>query len=114
MKKPFCASNWSVRPTVDAMLSLILQTGAPWNETYWSNPAFDQLIISARAELDETKRKAIYHDAQVILAQEAGELIPIFVDQQNASTDRLQGIKGIPGGGDMGGYRLSEKVWFES
>ncbi|SHJ57010.1 ABC transporter substrate-binding protein [Aureimonas altamirensis] len=114
MKKPFCASNWSVRPTVDAMLSLILQTGAPWNETYWSNPAFDQLIISARAELDETKRKAIYHDAQVILAQEAGELIPIFVDQQNASTDRIQGIKGIPGGGDMGGYRLSEKVWFES
>ncbi len=114
MKKPFCASNWSVRPTADAMLSLILHSNAPWNETFWKNPAFDQKLEAARSELDQTKRKALYHDLQVMLAQEGGELIPIFIDQQVASATKVEGVTSVPGGGDLSGYRIAEKAWLNA
>ena len=114
MKKPFCASNWSVRPTADAMLSLILHSDAPWNETFWKNPAFDEKLVAARSELDETKRKALYHDIQLILAEEGGELIPIFIDQQVASRTTVEGVTSVPGGGDLSGYRIAEKVWLNA
>ncbi|MEO9338348.1 ABC transporter substrate-binding protein [Mesorhizobium sp. SB112] len=114
MKKPFCASNWSVRPTADAMLSLILHSNAPWNETFWKNGAFDQKLEAARSELDQVKRKALYHDMQVMLVEEGGELVPIFIDQQIASNTSVEGITSVPGGGDLSGYRIVEKVWLNT
>ncbi|WP_251119504.1 ABC transporter substrate-binding protein, partial [Escherichia coli] len=35
MKKPFVSSNWSMRPTADALLSLVFTSQAPWNESLW-------------------------------------------------------------------------------
>ncbi len=114
MKKGFCASNWAVRPTADAMLSLILHSNAPWNETFWKNSVFDRKLEAARSELDQTKRKALYHDLQVMLAGQGGELIPIFIDQQVASSDKVEGVTSVPGGGDLSGYRIAEKVWLNA
>ncbi|MDT6942193.1 ABC transporter substrate-binding protein [Brucella pseudogrignonensis] len=113
LKKPFVASNWSVRPTADAMLSMLLQTGAPWNETGWSNETFDKLLAASRVELDEAKRKQIYHDMQVLIVEDGGELIPVFTDNLAAASGKVKGYVSVPGGGDMSGYRLAEKVWLE-
>jgi peptide/nickel transport system substrate-binding protein len=113
LKRPFVASNWAVRPTADAMLSMILQSDAPWNETAWKNEAFDKLLAEARVELDEEKRKKIYHDIQVIMVDEGGEIIPLFADNLAAATDKIKGFTPTPSGGDMSGYRLAEKIWFE-
>lgn len=113
LKKPFVASNWSVRPTADAMLSMLLQSDAPWNETGWKNETFDKLLATSRVELDETKRKQIYHDMQVLIVDEGGELIPVFTDNLAAANGKVKGYVSIPGGGDMSGYRLAEKVWLE-
>ncbi|RYE83109.1 MAG: ABC transporter substrate-binding protein [Hyphomicrobiales bacterium] len=84
MKKPFCASNWSMRPTADAMLSLVFKSDAPWNETAWKRPDFDAKII------------------------------PAFSDLKVASSTKLSGVTSVPGGGDLCGYRLPEKVWFNA
>lgn len=114
MKHPFCASNWIMRPTADAMLSLVFASDAPWNETGWKRPDFDATLVAARAEFDTTKRMQFYHDLQVMLAEDGGEIIPAFADSQTAVSTRLGGVTGVPGGGDLSGYRLPEKVWFTS
>ncbi|QND45054.1 ABC transporter substrate-binding protein (plasmid) [Rhizobium lusitanum] len=114
LKKPFVASNWSVRPTADAMLSLILQSDAPWNETAWRDESFDKLLAAARVELDETKRKQIYHDLQLKLVNEGGEIIPLFVDNLAAASDKVGGYVPVPGGGDLSGYRIAERAWLKA
>lgn len=114
LKKPFVASNWSVRPTADAMLSMLLQSDAPWNETGWKNEKFDKLLAASRVELDEARRKQIYHDMQVMIVDEGGELIPLFTDNISAASNKVKGYVSVPGGGDMSGFRLAEKVWLEA
>lgn len=114
LKKPFVASNWSVRPTADAMLSLILQSDAPWNETAWRDESFDKLLAAARVELDESKRKQIYHDLQLKLVNEGGEIIPLFVDNLAAASDKVGGYVPVPGGGDLSGYRIAERAWLKA
>ncbi|WP_294642929.1 ABC transporter substrate-binding protein [uncultured Aureimonas sp.] len=114
MKHAFCASNWSVRPTADAMLSLVFASDAPWNETGWKRPDFDAKLIAARSEFDEAKRKQLYHDLQLMLVEDGGEIIHAFADSQVATSAKLVGVTDVPGGGDLSGYRLPEKVWFAS
>ena len=52
-KKPFCACYWSGRPTVDWMFSTAYASGVPWNDTKFEHARFNELLIAARAELDE-------------------------------------------------------------
>ena len=45
MKKPWCMSYWSGRPTADLMFTTAYQTGAAWNDSFWSNAQFDKLLL---------------------------------------------------------------------
>ncbi|NTF91425.1 ABC transporter substrate-binding protein [Agrobacterium rhizogenes] len=110
LKHPFVASGWAARPTADAMLSLIYLSDAPWNESGWKSKAFDQLVLAARGELDEDKRKKLYHDAQVLIVEENSSVIPAYAAQISASVSNLKGFKAIPG---QIGPRTAEKVWFD-
>ena len=56
-KQPFCDSYWGGRPVQDQMYSTAYLSTADWNDTKFFDPAFDKLIIEARAELDEAKRR---------------------------------------------------------
>lgn len=111
LKHPFVASGWGARPTADAMLSLIYLSDAPWNESGWKSKAFDDLVLAARGELDEGKRKQLYHDAQVLIIQENSSVIPAYAAQTSASAANLKGYKAIPG---QNGPRTAEKVWFDT
>jgi peptide/nickel transport system substrate-binding protein len=113
LKKPFCASNWSVRPTAEFMLSMLLQSGAPWNETGWKNETFDKLLAASRIERDEAKRKQLYHEMQLLIVNEGGELIPFFRDSVCALSNKLRGYVPIPGNGILSGNRYAEKAWFD-
>ncbi|ADP11880.1 ABC-type dipeptide transport system, periplasmic component (OphA), DdpA region [Erwinia sp. Ejp617] len=111
MKKPFVSSNWALRPTADALLSLVFTSNAPWNESQWKEPAFDQLVKAARAEQDEQKRRQIYHDIQVMLVEKGSEIIPLYADALDAASSKIRGFVAIPGF-TMSGNRAAEKVWF--
>ena len=50
--QPFCASYWGGRPVQDQMYSTAYLSTADWNDTRFNNPHFDELLLSARAELD--------------------------------------------------------------
>jgi peptide/nickel transport system substrate-binding protein len=57
MKKEWCMCYWGGRPIEDMMFSVAYSDGAPWNDTHWKNDRFNELLVSARAELDTDKRR---------------------------------------------------------
>jgi peptide/nickel transport system substrate-binding protein len=71
------------------------------------------MMIEARGLLDQTKRKQIYNDMQVMVAEEAGTIIPAYISNVDAITSRLKGLEANPLGGMMG-YAFAEYVWLEA
>lgn len=90
MKKPFSAVYWSGRSTEDAMFATAYQTGAAWNDAFWSNARFDELLTKARAELDNDKRREMYYEMQALLNQDGGTVIPMFASYVFGTSDKLE------------------------
>jgi len=110
MKHDFCSSIWTARPTADALLSLLYHSKSTWNETYWNNSQFDGLITAARAELDEDRRRALYHDAQLLIVEESASIIPVYRSMLNGGSADLRGFAAVPG---QIAQRVGPSVWFE-
>lgn len=113
MKHPLCFGNNNPRPTADLIFSLFYKSDAPWNESAWKNPRFDQLLLAARGEPDEAKRKQMYGDMQLMVHQRAGTGIPVFISLMDGYNRRLKGLGPIPIGGLMG-YSFADHVWLEA
>ncbi|MEO1139077.1 MAG: ABC transporter substrate-binding protein [Pseudomonadota bacterium] len=111
MKKGMVFSYWGGRPVEDQMFSTAYQTGASWNESFWSNERFDELLVKARAELDETKRKDMYWEMQAICANEGGSVIPMFNDFVFATSNKVGLPETMGTNWDMDGSRWSERWW---
>lgn len=90
-KQPFCASYWGGRPVQDQMYSTAYQSTADWNDTRFFNPTFDEMLLAARGELDQAKRKAMYGEMAAILHEEGGLICPMFNDFIEAVGDKVQG-----------------------
>ncbi|WP_131196941.1 ABC transporter substrate-binding protein [Lichenihabitans psoromatis] len=113
LKAPFCVSYWGGRPTADQMLTIAYKSDAKWNETHWKNPQFDQLLVAARTEFDEAKRKQMYGDLQKMISDDCGVVIPMFMDYLEAGAAKVKGMGPHPMF-DLMGQRLGEKVWIEA
>ena len=108
--QPFCASYWGGRPVQDQMYSTAYLSTAEWNDTKFNNPAFDALLMSARAELDLVKRKGIYSEMAHITRDEGGLILPMFNDFVDAIGDNVQGWEADPNGELMNGWS-TVKCW---
>ncbi|HHW78376.1 MAG TPA: ABC transporter substrate-binding protein [Xanthomonadaceae bacterium] len=111
LKSPFCVSYWAANSTEDQALSIAYETGAPWNDTYWSNPEFDKLLAEARSELDEAKRKAIYRKAISMVQEDGGHIIFMFPQTIVGYTEKLAGFE-LDHFGATG--KLTERSWFRA
>jgi len=109
-KQPFCTSYWSGRPVQDQMYSTAYLSTADWNDTRFKNETFDQLLIAARAELDQAKRKQMYADMGMILHNEGGLICPMFNDFIDATTDQIAGWDESAGFALMN-YYAPVKMW---
>jgi len=109
--KPWCACYWGGRPTVDAMLALAYVPGAAWNDSNWENDRFVELLEMGRAELDPAKRAEIYHEAQVLVRDDGGTVVPMFANYVFAATDKLA-HGDLAGNWDMDGHKFGERWWF--
>ena len=89
LKKPWCASYWSGRATEDWMFSTAYEAGAPWNDSQWDEPRFQELLLSARAELDSDKRREMYYEMQQILRDDGGVIVPMFANYVQALNNRI-------------------------
>ncbi|MER5171087.1 ABC transporter substrate-binding protein [Thioclava kandeliae] len=113
LKAPVHFGHINPRPTPDILFSLLYSSDAPWNESRYISSRFDSLLKEARGLTDESKRTEIYWDLQEMVAQQAGTIIPAYMSNIDAYTDRLGGLEPNPLGG-LNGYAFSEYVWLNS
>lgn len=112
-KHPLSFGNINARPSADVLFTQFFQSSAPWNEANWKNPKFDQLLLAARSEADDAKRKQIYADMQVLVHDEGGIGIPVFLSSLDAHTSKLKGLGSVPLAGLMG-FAFAEHVWLDA
>jgi peptide/nickel transport system substrate-binding protein len=113
MKHPLGFGNIGARPTADLMFSLFYKSDAGTNESGWKNEQFDQLLVAARGETDDAKRKQMYADMQVLVHEHGGIGIPQFNSSLDGHSAKLKGLSPHPLGGLMG-YMFAEHVWLEA
>jgi peptide/nickel transport system substrate-binding protein len=112
MKKPFSAVYWGGRPVADMMFSTAFVCGAEWNDGFWCNEHFDDLLIKARAELDHDKRREMYFEMQEIVSNEGSVVIPMFANYVYAATKEIGMPEMVASNFDMDGERWAERWWF--
>ncbi|TPE51618.1 ABC transporter substrate-binding protein [Amaricoccus solimangrovi] len=110
--KPFTLGQWGARPTPDMILSLVYQSGAPWNESMFSDGRFDRILVEARAELDNARRADMYAELQRIVRDEAGTPVPFFKKYVFARRDTVMHGDALTGTWPLDGYHAVERWWF--
>jgi peptide/nickel transport system substrate-binding protein len=110
---PFCASYWGGRPTQDQMYATAYLSTAEWNDTKFKNAKFDELLNSAKGELDAAKRKGEYSEMAHILRDEGGLILPMFNDFVSGVSDTVGGWVTDPNGELMNG-RAQVRCWLNS
>jgi peptide/nickel transport system substrate-binding protein len=111
MKKPWCLSYWSGRPTPDLMFTTAYAEGAAWNETFWKHPRFNELLIQARSELDKAKRTAMYAEMQEIVSEEGGTMVLMFYNYLNAHAKNVA-YGDVAKNWDVDGMKVTQRWWF--
>src|SRR6056297_3104371 len=110
MKEPFTAVYWGGRPVEDQMFSTAYQCGASWNDSFWCNERFDELLVKARAELDDDKRRQMYWEMQDLVSNQGGVVIPMFANYVSAKSDDVMHGE-MASNWEMDGERWMERWW---
>ena len=112
MKDSFSTVYWSGRAVEDAMFSTAYASGAAWNDTFWENERFNELLVTARAELDEAKRREMYFEMQAILSDDGGAIVPMFANYVFATGPEVVTGDNLSSNWDMDGERWMERWSF--
>ena len=110
MKTPLHVSGWNMRPTANMMLTIQFHSEANWNESAYRNPRLDQILVETRAETDPGKRLEMYCEAQQLISDEAGNILPYHKNYIDAKASNLHGMTRVPLAG-LGGAEFPEFIW---
>lgn len=112
-KRPVTFGNINPRPTANILFTELFTSNAPWNESHWKNPKFDQLVAASRKEVNEDKRMQMYADMQRLIHDSCGLGIPVFLYDLTGYSSKIGGMdRQIPLGSLMG-YRFAENIWWK-
>lgn len=111
-KQPFCASYWGGRPTQDSMYSTAYHSEAEWNDTRFFNDDFDALLVKARAELDDDKRKEMYRQMAMLVRDDGGLILPVFNDFIDARREEVKGWVPDPNH-ETSNLKAAIRVWLD-
>ena len=112
MQVPFCVTGWNSRPTADAILTIAHQCGGSWNETFWCDERFDELLVQGRLATDPAKRLEIYCEACSLLHDDGGLFLPFFTSYIEAVRVRVRDYRGSPAFAGGAGWPY-EEVWID-
>ncbi|MEM9582287.1 MAG: ABC transporter substrate-binding protein [Pseudomonadota bacterium] len=112
LKKPWCACYWSGRATEDWMFSTAYESGVPWNDTGWENARFQELLLTARAELDSAKRREMYGEMQMLMSKDGGTVVPMYANYVDAHSTKLANSGTVGNVFQMDSSRMMERWWF--
>ena len=71
------------------------------------------MMLEARAELDQVRRKSIYTSMALMLRDEGGLILPMFNDFIDASTTKLEGQLNDPAG-PISNSLIQHRTWLTS
>ena len=111
MKKPFSSVYWSGRSVEDQMFTTTYACGGAWNDTFWCNDRFQELLVAARAELNQDTRRDNYWEMQDIVANQGGAVIPMFADWVFGVTEKVGLPDQMASNWDLDGERWMERWW---
>ena len=112
LKKPFVFVKWGARPTPDNMFTLAYKADAAWNEAHWKNERFNELLLKAKAELDEKRRGEMYHEMCSLARDDGGTIIPMFVNFVYARRKNVARGKSLASSWELDGARGTHRWWF--
>jgi peptide/nickel transport system substrate-binding protein len=95
-KVPFGATSWSHRPLGTMALAQAYRTGASWNETHFSDPAFDKALSDAEATLDVAARRLKMQTVQQRLRDAALMVQPFWRPVFSLTSSRVHGYMPHP------------------
>ena len=114
--KGFTTSYWGGRPTNDWMFSNCCVADSSWNDTAWRNTEaadkFNQLVVAARAELDNSKRKDMYWECQRLLHEDGGVIVWGFTDYLHGLSDKVMHPEKVAGNWTLDGCKSAERWWY--
>jgi len=111
LKKPFVMCFWAGRPTEDWMFSQVYAAGADWNDTHWNNAHFNELLVRARAELDEGKRAQMYGEMQALVSDDGGAIIPAYANFVDATSTKIGHDAQLGSNFELDGWKCIERWW---
>ncbi len=111
MNKPWSACYWSGRPTEDWIFSQIYYSKADWNDTHWNNSSFDKLLVEARSETDEAKRREKYVEMQRIVHKDGGLALPVFLSEIMGYRSNISVPDQIANNWELDGHLAARRWW---
>ena len=111
MVKPWSACYWSGRPTEDWIFSQIYYSKADWNDTHWNNSSFDKLLVEARSETDEAKRRDKYVEMQRIVHNDGGLALPVFLSEIMGYRTNISVPDQIANNWELDGHLAARRWW---
>ena len=112
--KPWSMVSWGARPTPDVMYTLAYKDDADWNESHWKNPRFNELLLQAKAELDDTKRAEMYREMAMLMRDDGGTVIPYFPNFVYGHRKNVKHGPQLAASWMLDGYRHASRWWFDS
>ena len=115
-KKGWCACYWGGRPTEDWMFASAYIADTEWNDTAWRTTddavKFNTLVVEARAELDDARRKELYFECQKLIREDGGSIVPMFANYIEGLGEGVMHDEQTAGNWEMDGLKLAERWWF--
>ena len=112
----FVTSYWGGRPTNDWMFTTCCVAESNWNDSAWKGtPAadrFNELIVAARSELDENKRREMYWECQRLVHEDSGSLVWGFTNYLHGLRDNVRYPEKVAGNWTLDGAKSPERWWF--
>jgi peptide/nickel transport system substrate-binding protein len=91
-KVPFGFTEWTHRPLGFMVLALAYRTGAPWNESAYSNAKFDELLNKAEGTIDIAARTEILGELEKIMQEDGPIAQPLWRSVYAAYDKRVKGF----------------------
>lgn len=117
-KEPWCACYWGGRPTEDWMFVSAYTNDIKWNDTAWrdteDSKKFNELVVAARGELEEAKRREMYHECQRLINHDGGAIIPMFANYIHGNAKKVAHAEEVAANWQMDGSKSHERWWFDS
>ena len=97
-KLPLGLTPWYHRPLGVMTLGLAYRSGAPWNESSYSNPEFDRLLTMAEGIVDAGERSKVMAEIETIMQEDGPIVQPFWIPLSTFFHSRVKGFRMHPSG----------------